>query len=89
MTTLKSLQKEIDEIKKRNKKVEVDKLWETSDTRRVVLISLTYITTGLYLQAVNVPDPWMNAIGAALGFLLSTLTMPYFRKLWEKRIKTK
>ena len=86
MTTLTTLQKEIDQIKKRNKNVELDKQWETSNTRRILLISFTYITTGLYLQAMNISDPWMNAIGAALGFLLSTLTMPYFKKLWEKHI---
>ena len=35
MTTLTTLQKEIDQIKKRNKNVELDKKWETSNTRRL------------------------------------------------------
>ena len=87
MSTLKSLQKEIDQIKKRNKNVELDKKWETSFTRRALLVSFTYLTIGFYLQAINISNPWLNAIVPAVGFFLSTLTMPYFKKLWIKYIE--
>lgn len=34
------LEKEIEQIKQRNKKVELDKKWETSFTRRIMYINL-------------------------------------------------
>ena len=85
MTTITSLQKEIDQIKKRNKSVELDKKWETSFTRRILLIMFTYVTIGLYLQSIKIENSWMNAVVPAVGFYLSTLTLPFFKGLWEKK----
>lgn len=82
MSTLKSLQKEIEQIKKRNQKVELDKAWETSLTRRLLLIVFTYLSIGLYMQAILVKDPWLNAVVPSIGFLLSTLTLPFFKSIW-------
>ena len=42
------LNKEIEEIKKRNKRVELDKSWETSWTRRICIMILTYIIVIIY-----------------------------------------
>lgn len=82
--TLQELEKEIEALKLRNKQVETDKAWETSLTRKALLILFTYFAIGLYLNAIHVDQPWINAFVPALGFLLSTLTLPFFRKLWEK-----
>jgi len=82
MVTLQSLQKEINEIKKRNRLVEINKAWETSLTRRLLLIMFTYLSIGLYMQAISVKDPWLNAVVPSIGFLLSTLTLPFFKSLW-------
>ena len=38
---MKNLEKEIKEIKERNKRVELDKRWETSLTRRLCICILT------------------------------------------------
>lgn len=84
MADLKSLEKEIQLIGARNKKVGLDKAWETSLTRRVLLSIFTYIAVGFYLDAIHISQPWLNAIVPTFAFLLSTLTLPYFRKLWEK-----
>lgn len=84
MKTISQLEKEIDEIKKRNSLVEANKAWETSLTRKTILILFTYLSVGLYLKAINVENPWLNAIVPSLGFLLSTLTMPYIKKIWTK-----
>ncbi len=84
---LQEIEKEIDLIKKRNEKVELDKKWETSYTRRGLLILFTYLAIGIYLNAINVANPWLNAIVPAVAFLLSTLTMPFFKKLWLKNKK--
>jgi len=79
-----SLEKRIEEIEKRNKKVEKDKKWETSFTRRGLLIIFTYLAIGFYLSAIKVANPWANAIVPSLAFWFSTLTLPFFRKLWEQ-----
>lgn len=82
--SLEDLEKRIEKIEERNRKVEKDKVWETSFTRRALLILFTYISIGLYMNAIKITDPWLNAIVPSLGFFLSTLTLPFFRKLWEK-----
>lgn len=84
MKTLSELEKEVIEIKKRNLKVEVDKAWETSFTRRLLLVVFTYLAIAFYLVLISVPSPWLNAIVPAVGFMLSTLTLPFFKKIWQK-----
>jgi len=75
-------QKEIKEIKERNKRVEADKAWETSWTRRAMITIATYITIVVFLFTINAPDPWLNAMIPAGAFLLSTLTLPPIKKIW-------
>ena len=82
MTALKDLEKRIRGIEERNKKVELDKAWEISYFRRFLLTLFTYLAIGFYLQAINVTKPWLNAIVPAIAFMLSTLTLPFFKKLW-------
>jgi len=84
MATLKELEKEIKDIKKRNKKVEADKAWETSLSRKILIMSLTYFTIVIFLLFTGIPKPFLNAIVPSLGFVLSTLSIPYFKKLWLK-----
>jgi hypothetical protein len=86
MNTLLNLEKEIGIIKKRNKKVETDKSWETSKTRKLFLIIFTYIAIGLYLRAINIENPWLNAVVPSIGFFLSTLTVPFIKEIWIKYI---
>ncbi|MCK5699159.1 MAG: hypothetical protein KAH93_04880 [Candidatus Aenigmarchaeota archaeon] len=86
MATLKELEREIEDIKERNLRVEADKLWERSYTRRILLVIFTYLAIGFYLQAIRIPQPWLNAIVPAVAFMLSTLTLPFFKKLWMKFI---
>ncbi len=84
MTKIEELEKRIEEIERRNRRVEVNKAWETSYTRRVLIIIFTYLAIALYfLYTLNV-DPWMNAIVPTIGFLLSTLSLPYFKRIWER-----
>ena len=85
MATIAQLQKEIKAIKNRNRSVEADKAWETSNARRALLAVFTYLAIALYLQAINIPDAWLNAVGATAGFMISTMTLPFFKKLWIKR----
>lgn len=85
MKRAKTLEQRVAEIEARNARVEMDKAWETSWARRGLISLFTYLSIALYLKfVVLVTDPWVNAIVPALGFLLSTLTLPYFKKLWGR-----
>ena len=79
-----SFEKRLKNIEDRNKRVEIDKNWETSITRRGLLTLFTYLAIGVYLRSVNIEKPWLNAIVPAVAFMLSTLTMPFFKKVWVK-----
>ena len=89
MTDLENLEERILKIEKRNKEVELNKSWEISWTRKLLLVIFTYLSIALYLKFIVNIDPWVNAIVPAIGFLLSTLTLPYFKTLWEKWIYKK
>jgi len=86
---LEKIKREIEQIKKRNMGVEADKAWETSWLRRFLIAIFTYLAIGLYMWAINVNHPWLNAIVPTVGFLLSTLTMPYFKNIWLKNYARK
>ncbi len=86
MASLRQLEKEVKRINSRNKRVEGDKAWESSYTRRALLTLFTYLAIGFYLDAINVSDPWLNAIVPAVAFMLSTLTLPFFKRLWTDHI---
>lgn len=81
---IQELEKRIAALEERNKRVEADKAWEGSWARKFLIIIFTYIAIGLYLKFVVGIDPILNAIVPATGFLLSTLTLPYFKNLWLK-----
>ena len=83
------LKEEVNSIKERNRRVELDKKWEGSYARKILLMIFTYLAIGFYLQAIGVQNPWLNAIVPAVAFLLSTLTMPFFKKIWENKFLKK
>ena len=85
----KTLESRIESIENRNTSVETDKVWETSKTRRMLLILFTYLAIGSYLSVIQVPNPWLGAIVPAIGFLLSTLTLPFFKEYWKKHVYRK
>ncbi|MFH0949518.1 MAG: hypothetical protein V1802_03450 [Candidatus Aenigmatarchaeota archaeon] len=89
MASLKDLESKIKDIENRNKRVETNKSWEISYTRRILLIVFMYLAIGFYFSAINVSDPWLNAIVPAVAFMLSTLTLPFFKRLWLKYIYKK
>lgn len=79
------LEEEIQAIKNRNSSVETDKAWETSLTRRFFVAIFTYLSIGIYMWAIDIGRPWLNAIVPTVGFLLSTLSLPYIKKIWTKK----
>jgi len=82
-----NLEERIKKIEDRNLKVEADKAWETSWARRGLLMIFTYLAIGIYMRAIAIGQPWLNAVVPTFGFMLSTLTIPFFKKIWLKRKK--
>lgn len=77
-----NVEKRLDSIEKRNKKVELDKAWETSWTRRIIIALLTYVTIVLFFLVAQLPNPLINSIVPTAGFVLSTMSLPFFKGLW-------
>ena len=81
------LEKEIKEIKERNYRVELNKAWETSWTRRICIMVLTYIVVILYSFTIDkVSNIFFSSLVPVIGFTLSTLSLNAIRKIWERRI---
>ena len=82
-----SIEERLRVIEERNKRVAVDKAWETSLTRRILVAAFTYLAIALYLKFIVGINPWINAIVPTTGFLLSTLTLPFFKSIWQRYYK--
>ena len=81
-----SLEEEIESIKNRNKRVELDKAWETSLTRRICICILTYIIVIIYTYLIrNFDNIFLSSLVPVIGFTLSTLSLKIIRKLWENK----
>ena len=83
-----NIENEIEQIKDRNKRVELDKKWETSWTRRICIMILTYIVVVTYSYIVkNYDNILLSSLVPVIGFTLSTLSLKAIRKIWQKNIK--
>lgn len=80
-----NMKKEIEEIKNRNKRVEADKAWETSFARKIVIAVLTYFVVLVFFYVAGLPDPIINSLIATIAFVLSTLTLPIFKRIWLEK----
>lgn len=74
-----NLEQRVREIEARNSRVEAEKAWETSLTRRLLLMVFTYLGLSVYFWAIDVKDPWLNGIVPAAAFAISMSSMPFFR----------
>ena len=84
---MEDLKKEIEEIKLRNKRVELDKKWETSFTRKICICILTYIVVVIYSTIISKTNNiFLSSLVPVIGFTLSTLSLRLIRKIWEKNI---
>lgn len=86
MATLQQLEEEINKIKERNKRVETEKSWETSWTRRLMLASLTYIVISVLFISMGIVSPLKNAVVPSIAFIVSNLSMPFIKKFWLRYI---
>lgn len=87
MEKIQELEKELKEIKERNARVELDKKWETSITRKLCICLLTYIVVIVYQSLISkTQNILLTSLVPVIGFTLSTLSLKIVRKVWEKRI---
>lgn len=85
MDELEQIKKDIAEIKERNRRVELDKAWETSLARKILIAVLTYIVIVIFSYFSGLGNPFINAIVPTLGFVLSTFSIPFFKKIWMRK----
>ena len=84
----KEIVNEIEKIKERNKRVELDKKWETCITRRLCICVLTYLIVVAYSYIISKFDNiFLSSLVPVIGFTLSTLSLKLIRRLWEKNNK--
>lgn len=73
-------------LKERNKKVEADKAWEISWTRRIIIAGVTYIIVAAWLAMLGVGHHLLHAFVPVLGYLASILTLPMLKKHWIAKV---
>jgi hypothetical protein len=76
------IEREIQNLKERNIRVDMDKAWERSWTRRLSIMILTYIVACIWLFVIKETHIFLKAVVPVLGYLLSTLTIPQIKKIW-------
>lgn len=76
---------DIEQIKARNARVEIDKAWETSKTRRAFIAGVTYVLAAFYMHVAGLGNPFLGACVPMGGYLLSTLSLPYVRRAWQAK----
>jgi hypothetical protein len=84
MNTPDDLIARINKIEQRNQRVSTDKQWETSWTRKISIVILTYLVVLTYLFVIGNDTPWINATVPPIGYLLSTLAISQLRSIWER-----
>lgn len=80
---LEELEREIKAIKGRNKKVELDKKWETSTTRKICICILTYIVVVIYSYIVRNYD---NLFLSSLVPVIRIYVIYFIFKIYQKNL---
>lgn len=89
MNHIDELQRQINDIRSRNARVDADKAWEVSRSRKIMIAFLTYIVIVIFFHSAQLPQPMVNAIVPTIGFLLSTITGNLIKKRWMKIVYKK
>lgn len=83
-----TIENQIKDIQARNERVEQDKAWEVSKTRRFCIGFITYIIAAYYMRTLGIGEYYLHAFVPTGGYLLSTLALPAIKRFWlENRIK--
>lgn len=79
----------IEDVLKRNNRVEIDKAWETSNTRRACIAGITYFVATFFMWRIGVSEPFLNSLVPTGGYLLSTLSLSVVKSRWIKKYGNK
>lgn len=82
---LETLREEIEAIKDRNRRVEADKAWELSGTRKIVIALATYLVVLIFMLTTGFDRPFLGALVPTAGYLLSMSSMSFIKKRWIKK----
>jgi hypothetical protein len=83
--TPEEMSREIAAIQERNIRVELDKAWEVSWTRRLFIAVSTYIIAGIWLVLIHEKFPGLKSFVPAIGYVLSTMTVPVLKRWWTNK----
>jgi len=85
---IQKIERELEEIKERNNRVEYDKAWETSTFRVLSIAAITYIVASIVMWLIGSSAFYLNALVPVVGYLLSTQSLPAVKRWWiEKKQK--
>ena len=79
---IQKLEREVEALKERNRRVEADKAWETSNFRVLLIAAITYVVAAIVLYAVEVEQYLATALVPTMGYVLSTLSLPSIKRWW-------
>lgn len=78
------IQQRLRAIEDRNARVEADKAWEVSLTRRATIAGITYLTAAALLWTTGNANPLLGALIPCAGYVLSTLSLPWIKRFWMR-----
>ncbi|MEN8252702.1 MAG: hypothetical protein ABFQ53_03940, partial [Patescibacteria group bacterium] len=58
--------------------------WETSFVRRGFIAGITYLIAFWFMWSIAVENAYLNALVPTGGYILSTLSLPFLKKIWTK-----
>lgn len=82
---IQNLKDEIEAIHARNRRVEADKAWETSNTRTAFIAIATYLLILGFMHLINDDHPFLKAFVSAGGYLITTSSYDLLKKWWLER----
>lgn len=81
------MQPDIEALRSRNARVEAEKAWEMSWTRRGFILLSTFLTAFAYMKfGLGIEAAALHAAVPAGGYFLSTLSLSRIRTFWLQRI---
>ena len=75
---------QLQSIKARNARVEDEKAWEVSLTRRSFIALVTYATAAIFLSLIKEPAALYKACVPVIGYWLSTVSLVVVKNWWIK-----
>ena len=75
----------VEDIMSRNHRVEMEKAWETSKTRRGIIACMTYVVAAVFMKHIGIDGYLLSAFVPTGGYIFSTLSLPIVKKEWMKK----